>query len=137
MGGAPPNLNFFIRVRTRSSVLPKQTGDDSERSYLARSLIQFDAGLQYLFLFLEHTKKPLPLLKLLFSQKVKGRNVELFCGWKSLPFGRLSSYSRELDRCTTSLHPDSKRLHQHDTCLIRHVHVAQYVAFAHNSAEHR
>ena len=63
--------NFFIRVRTRSSVLPKQTGDDFERSYLARSLIRFDVGLQYLFLFLEHTKKPLPLLKLLFSQKSK------------------------------------------------------------------
>ena len=29
------------------------------------------------------------------------------------------------------------RSQHHDTCLIRHVHVAQYVAFAHNSAEHR
>ena len=69
-GGIPPNLNFFIRVRTRSSVLPKQTNDDFERSYLARSLIQFDAGLQYQFLFLEHTKKTVATFEtFVFSKK--------------------------------------------------------------------
>ena len=56
-GGVPENLNFFIRVRTRSSALPTQTGNDFERSYLARSLIKFAAGLQYPMHFLAHTKK--------------------------------------------------------------------------------
>ena len=70
--GVPENFNFFSRVdvRTRSSVLPKQTGDDSERSYLARSLIRFDVGLQYPFFFW-NTQKNRCHLKLLFSQKRK------------------------------------------------------------------